>query len=183
MPRRREHYLAALEQCDPAFTHAFEGYGLQPVHNYSGLSSALAAEVDPIISSATLREFATLYTAAWCSQNAASVAAFFSPEGSLSVNGSAPAVGRHAITQVVQGFMHAFPDLKILLDDVSVEGAHAEYHWTLLGANTGPGGTGHRVRISGREVWIIGEDGLIAESQGHFDSAAYQHQLQHGSDG
>jgi hypothetical protein len=29
-------------------------------------------------------------------------------------------------------------------------------------------------------VWKIGEDGLIAESQGHFDSAAYQRQLLHG---
>ena len=39
---------------------------------------------------------------------------------------------------------------------------------------------GHRVRISGFEVWQIGADGLIAESLGHFDSAAYQHQLEHG---
>jgi hypothetical protein len=27
---------------------------------------------------------------------------------------------------------------------------------------------------------MFGEDGLIAESQGHFDSAAYQRQLEHG---
>jgi hypothetical protein len=135
-----------------------------------------------MISSAKLREFATQYTAAWCSQKAASVSAFFSPEGSLSVNGSVPAVGRDAITQVVQGFMDAFPDLKILLDDVSLEDGRGEYHWTLTGTNTGPGGTGHRVRVSGKEVWRIGQDGLIAESQGHFDSADYQHQLRHGAD-
>jgi hypothetical protein len=48
---------------------------------------------------ATLRDFAQRYTAAWCSQDAASVAAFYSPGGSLSVNSGAPAVARGAITR------------------------------------------------------------------------------------
>ena len=127
-----------------------------------------------------LRDFAARYTAAWCSQNASSVAAFYSPEGSLCVNGGIPAVGRKAITEVAQGFMSSFPDLQVLLDDVLIEGGRAVYHWTLIGANTGPGGSGHQVRISGFEEWRIGEDDLIAESQGHFDSAAYQYQLAGG---
>jgi hypothetical protein len=49
-----------------------------------------------------------------------------------------------------------------------------------VGTNTGPGGTGNRVRISGFEEWRIGDDGLIAESQGHFDQAEYDRQLEHG---
>lgn len=53
---------------------------------------------------------------------------------------------------------------------------------TLAGANTGPGGTGKRVRISGFEEWRIGADGLIAESRGHFDSAEYLRQLERGVD-
>jgi hypothetical protein len=36
------------------------------------------------------------------------------------------------------------------------------------------------VRFSGFEEWKIGEDGLIAESQGQFDNAEYQRQLEHG---
>jgi hypothetical protein len=130
-----------------------------------------------------LRDFATRYTAAWCSQNPASVAAFYSPNGALSVNGASPAIGREAITGVVQAFMSAFPGLQVLLDDVSLQGDRAVYKWTLTGANTGPGGTGRSVRISGFEVWRMGEDALIAESQGHFDAAAYQHQLEHGVEG
>ena len=129
---------------------------------------------------AKLREFASRYTAAWCSQNPANVAAFFSPEGSLSVNGGIPAVGRNAIAEVARGFMTAFPDLVLLMDGVMVHGDRAEFHWTFVGSNTGPGGTGHRVRFSGFEVWKIGEDGLVAESQGHFDNADYQRQLEHG---
>lgn len=126
-----------------------------------------------------LRDFAVRYTAAWCSQDPASVAASYSPEGSLSVNG-APAVGRSAIAAVAQGFMTSFPDMQLLMDDIVMQGSRAIYHWTLIGTNTGPGGTGHQVRISGFEVWKFGDDGLIAESQGHFDSAAYQRQLERG---
>jgi predicted ester cyclase len=126
-----------------------------------------------------LGDFAKRYTAAWCSQDAPSVAAFFAPNGSLSVNG-APNVGRRAITEVAQGFMTAFPDLRLLMDDIVPQGDHAVYHWTFIGTNTGPGGTGRRVRFSGFEEWKFGEDGLIAESQGHFDSVAYQRQLECG---
>jgi hypothetical protein len=128
-----------------------------------------------------LRGFAERYTAAWCSQDPSSVAAFFSPSGSLRVNDAEPAVGRAAITDVAQGFMTAFPDMRVIMDDLVIQGDHPEYRWTLVGTNTGPGGTGHRVHISGHEVWRMGSDGLIAESQGHFDSAEYQRQIEHGT--
>jgi len=132
---------------------------------------------------AKLRDLAQRYTAAWCSQDAASVAAFYSQNGWLSINGGAPAVGRSAITEVAQGFMTAFPDLRVLMDDLVVQGDGAVYHWTLIGTNTRLGGTGQRVHISGFEVWRIGVDGLIAESRGNFDSAAYQRQLERGFEG
>jgi hypothetical protein len=72
--------------------------------------------------------------------------------------------------------MSAFPDLCVVMDDVRVLD-EPEYHWTLLGTNSGPGGTGHSARISGFEKWRIGADGLIASSQGHFDAAEYRRQL------
>jgi predicted ester cyclase len=55
----------------------------------------------------------------------------------------------------------------------------AVFHWTLTGTNTGPSGSGKRVRISGYELWKIDNNGLIAESKGHFDSAEYERQLKH----
>jgi uncharacterized protein (TIGR02246 family) len=128
---------------------------------------------------AQLREFAKRYTAAWCSREAASVAVFFAPNGTLTVNG-ALAAGRGTITEVAQGFMTAFPDMELLMDDVRREGDRATYLWTFIGTNKGPGGTGHGVRFSGFEKWKIGEDGLIAESQGQFDHADYQRQLERG---
>ena len=122
--------------------------------------------------------FASRYTAAWCSQDAASVSAFFAPKGSLRVNDSAPAVGRRAITAVARGFMTAFPDLQVLMDDLSVQGDRTIYRWTLVGTSTGPGGTGRPVRISGYEEWRIGADDIIEESLGHIDSEDYQRQIE-----
>ena len=129
---------------------------------------------------AVLRQFATNYTAAWCGQDAARVASFFAEHGSLTINAGPPAIGRTAITAAAQGFMTAFPDMVVRMDELSLAGGHIVYHWTLTGTNTGPGGTGRAVRFSGYEEWTIGADGLIAESQGHFDEAEYQRQLQVG---
>ena len=129
---------------------------------------------------AKLRDFAVRYTEAWCSQAPASVAAFFSRGASFTVNNSVPAVGRSEITELAQSFMTTFPDLQVVMDDVRVRADCAEYHWTLVGTNTAPGGSGHRVRISGFERWQIGTDGLITASQGQFDASDYRRQLEHG---
>ena len=127
-----------------------------------------------------LRDFAARYTAAWCSQNAEEVAGFYSPQGSLRVNDGPRAIGRSAIAEVARSFMVAFPDLCVVMTEVRLEAGEPEYHWTLSGTNTGPGGTGRRVLISGFEQWSFGSDGLIASSQGHFDAAEYSRQLEHG---
>ena len=127
--------------------------------------------------STQIKDFALRYTAAWCSQNAASVASFFAERGSLKINDDDPAVGRIAITAAAQGFMTAFPDLLVRMDRLAVNDARVTYHWTLTGTNTGPGGSGRSVRISGFEDWRFDSDGLIAESKGHFDAGDYQHQL------
>src|SRR5258706_13153596 len=95
---------------------------------------------------AKLRDFAARYTAAWSSHAPTSVAAFYSPGGSLTVNNGTPAGGRSEITEVAQSFMTAFPDMQVVMDEGLVQGDCAEDHWTLVGTNTGPGGAGHRGR-------------------------------------
>lgn len=128
-----------------------------------------------------LGEVAVRYTAAWCSQDPARVAAFFAPDGSLQVNDAAPAVGRDAIAAVARSFMTAFPDLQVLMDGLELQGGTAVYRWTLVGTNTGPGGTGRAVRVSGFEEWRVGDGNLIVESLGHFDGDDYARQLHAGA--
>jgi predicted ester cyclase len=132
---------------------------------------------------AKLTTFAKRYAEAWCSQNPESVAAFFSESGSLSVNDGPPAVGRAAIAGIAQGFMRDFPDMVVTFDKLVPQPNATAFHWTLTGTNTGPDGTGKRVRISGYELWTIDENGLIAESKGHFDGAEYELQVKLGVDG
>ena len=138
---------------------------------------AVIGEKEAPLNMDQLIEYATKYTAAWCSQDAASVASFFAENGSLKINDGNPSVGRKAITASAQDFMTAFPDMVVAMDEISLVDGQPVYRWTLTGTNTGPGGSGHAVRISGYEEWTIGKDGLISESQGHFDEADYTRQL------
>jgi uncharacterized protein (TIGR02246 family) len=131
---------------------------------------------------AEITEFAKRYAKAWCSQNPDSVAAFFAERGSISINDGPPAVGRAAIAKEAQAFMTTFPDMIVTFDKLEPRGDATAFHWTLTGTNTGPGGTGNKVRISGYELWKIDNDGLIGESKGHFDAADYERQLKHGFD-
>ncbi len=130
---------------------------------------------------ADLTEFATKYTAAWGSQDPASVAAFFAENGSLKINDGEPSVGRAAITATAQSFMTALPDMVLAMDSLGHAGDRVTYHWTLTGTNTGPRGTGNAVHISGFEEWLFGPEGLIADSQGHMDEAEYDRQLKTGA--
>ena len=93
------------------------------------------------------------------------------------MNSGSLASAAQGYTAAAQGFMTAFPDMVVAMDSVSLEAGRAVYRWTLTGSNTGPGGTGKPVRISGYEEWTFGSDGLIATSTGHFVEADYNRQL------
>ena len=122
-------------------------------------------------------DFARSYTDAWCSHDPARVAAHFIPGGTIAINGGEPT----EVTEVARSFIDAFPDIQVFMDDVVFKGETVEFHWTFTGTNTGLGGTGNRVRISGFEEWTLGDDGLVVDSQGHYDEDEYDRQLEHGA--
>jgi nuclear transport factor 2 (NTF2) superfamily protein len=125
-----------------------------------------------------IRKFAQSYTEAWCSHDPAKVAAHYTPGGMIAINGGEPT----EITEAARSFMDAFPDIQVFVDDLSFRNdGVVEFHWTFTGTNTGPGGTGKWVRISGFEEWTFGEDGLVAESKGNYDQAEYDRQLEQGA--
>jgi predicted ester cyclase len=76
--------------------------------------------------------------------------------------------------------MRDFPDMIVTFDKLESQGDATAFHWTLTGTNTGLGGTGKRIQISGYELWQLDQDGLIGQSEGHFDSKDYQRQLREG---
>ena len=74
--------------------------------------------------------------------------------------------------------MTALPDMQVLMDGLAIEEGALVYRWTLVGSNSGPGGTGRSVRVAGFEEWRLDDDDLIVESLGHFPSEEYERQLQ-----
>jgi len=126
-----------------------------------------------------LQIFGKSYAQAWCSQRPDFVSFFFAEDGSLSVNDSNPAVGRNEISKVASSFMNAFPDIIVSMDSLVTTSDVTEFHWTFTGTNTGPNGTGKKVKISGVEIWQI-ENGLIKESKGSFDTEEYERQVKYG---
>lgn len=121
-----------------------------------------------------IRDLARSYTEAWCSRDAGRVAAHYVPGGTIAINGGEPA----EITGVAQGFITAFPDIQVYMDDLVFGGETVEYRWTFTGTSAE---TGKWVRISGCEEWVIGDDGLIVSSRGTYDQDEYDRQLEHGA--
>jgi uncharacterized protein (TIGR02246 family) len=126
-----------------------------------------------------LKGFATRYAAAWSGKDPVKFAAFYTENGSLTVNGAA-SVGRAAITATARAYMAAFPDMVVTFDSLRQEKDQTIFHWTWTGTNTGPGGTGKAVNLRGYERWTIGANGLIEKSDGHFDNDEYQRELKGG---
>ena len=128
-----------------------------------------------------LTDLGTRYAAAWSSQNPTQLASFYAANGSLTVNGGPPSIGRVAIAAKAQSFMTAFPDMVVRLERMDQHGDHPVFRWIWTGTNTGPGGTGKFVRITGYEEWTLDAGGLIAKSDGHYDEAEYERQLRTGA--
>ena len=129
------------------------------------------------MSSEQAREMAESYTKAWCSHDPNAVASFYAEDGKIVINEGEPSNGRAEVVQMAQAFYDEFPDLIVKLDDVRTSGTYTIFLWTLEGTHSGPGGTGNRVEVSGWEYWRLTDEGLVAESAGHFDAEDYQRQV------
>ena len=132
------------------------------------------------ISQSQAEELGRKYTEAWCSRDPNAVAAFYSHDGRIVINDGDPSNGRAEVAEMAKGFFDGFPDLVVRMDSIRTSGTYCVYLWTLDGTNTGPDGTGNRVEISGWEYWRLNDNGLVAESRGHFDAEDYERQLADG---
>lgn len=127
-----------------------------------------------------LNIFGRSYAQAWCSRRPEFVSLYFAENGSLTVNDGTPAMGRKEISKVAESFMTAFPDIIVTMDSLVTTSEGAEFHWTFTGTNSGPGGSGMKVKISGVEIWQLDDNGLIKKSQGSFDVEEYKRQIKYG---
>lgn len=129
------------------------------------------------LSQSDAEELGTRYTEAWCSHDPDAVASFYAPDGRITINDGEPSVGRSQVAEMARGFYSGFPDLIVRMDSIRTSGTYCVYQWTLEGTKSGPDGTGNRVVLSGWEYWRMTDDGLVAESKGHFDAGDFERQL------
>ena len=127
-----------------------------------------------------LNIFAQGYAQAWSGIRPEFVAMFFEEDGSLQVNEGDPAIGRSAISDVAQSFMTKFPDMHVQFDSLTQNPHGVAFHWTLTGTDSDPKGKGHKVKISGFELWTMSENNMIKESKGSFSQEEYNLQLEFG---
>jgi predicted ester cyclase len=122
------------------------------------------------VTSDQLAKFGERYAEAWSSRDPKEVVSFYATGASIRLNDGVPA----PVAEVARSFMCDFPDMIVTFDKLESRGDRIAFHWTLTGTYVA---NGNRVRISGYELWKIDNDGLIAESKGHFDADDYARQL------
>lgn len=82
--------------------------------------------------------------------------------------------GLQGIRESIGGLIEAFPDLQVLIEDMSAHGDHVVVHNTWIGTHTGKlmglPASGRRVEFGGIVLWRV-VDGLIVERWGMLDTA------------
>jgi uncharacterized protein (TIGR02246 family) len=121
-----------------------------------------------------LQRLGTEYASAWSSGDPAAVAAFFTPDGEISVNRGDALVGTKALIEMAAGFYKEFPDLDLSCDLMRCAGQHAVFVWTLEGHHSE---TKNHVVVRGWEEWELDDSLKVRKSSGWFDAEDYQRQI------
>ena len=172
---KKPAYRRAWHEFQYSFDEPFRSFANAEYERTAAAAASLPAAVPE-----ALRMFAVRYSAAWCSGDPARVAAFFAEDATLTINGGAPHAGRTGIAEAARSFMTAYPDMIVELERLERQGDGYRFRWRFTGTNSGPGGTGRVVRISGYEDWTLDAGGLVAKSLGHYDAADWDRQLGKG---
>jgi steroid delta-isomerase-like uncharacterized protein len=92
-----------------------------------------------------------------------------------------PLHGREALKQAVQGYMSAFPDLRIQITSETVQPPRLAQEWTATGTHRGAlmgiAPTGRAMKSYGATVATFDEDGHVIEGAMYWNALALMHQL------
>ena len=118
---------------------------------------------------------------AWNSHDGAAVAAFFAQDATLHDAGGETAHGRDEIAARARQYIDAFPDMRLEITSVEVDGNRYAAEWRATGTNSGSlmgmPATNRPVTVEGCDVGEIGDDGLIARENDYWNEAAFMRQL------
>ena len=118
---------------------------------------------------------------AWNTHDAELLASVSSKKVIRNGNGKREASNREEYSAVMGYFHTAFPDLKIILDDIKIKGRKAFLNWTATGTHKGALGdnppTGKKVKVHGFSVWTFKRKGKALREDAFFDNLEMYQQL------
>jgi steroid delta-isomerase-like uncharacterized protein len=93
-----------------------------------------------------------------------------------------PYRGRDAIVGFFEEMFAAFPDFRIQVEDVVVDGRRVAVRWTAGGTFDGApflgvDATGNHVELRGIDFLVMAEDGLVVENTIYYDGAGFARQI------
>jgi steroid delta-isomerase-like uncharacterized protein len=92
-----------------------------------------------------------------------------------------PLHGRDALKAAAQGYMAAFPDLRIEVTSQTFDGPRLAQEWTATGTHRGDlmglAPTGRATKSYGATVATFDDDGLLIEGSMYWNPLAMMHQL------
>jgi steroid delta-isomerase-like uncharacterized protein len=120
--------------------------------------------------------------AAWNAHDPDGVAACYAEDAELlDVGLPEPVRGREAIRESVAGYLAAFSDFHVEVDEAIVSGNRAAQEWTVTGTNDGElmglPPTGKRATTHGCGVLEVGDDGLVRRAANYWNAAELMQQL------
>lgn len=132
--------------------------------------------------SATKRLVRTWFDQVWNKKRAAHIDAMLAP--TCIAHGKAPdggdAIGPEPFKAFHQAYLDTFPDLRLVVDDVIVEGRKAAIRWVASGTHQGAGlgipPTGKSMRITGMSIIVV-KGGRIVEGWDSYDQHGMLQQL------
>ncbi|SRR5882724_1431222 len=117
------------------------------------------------------------WIAAWNSHDTAKWAAYFSSGVYYEdVTFSEISRGLEEAKKFASEFFEAVPDLKLELEDSSIEGNHGSIQWILSGTDKGIYKTGKKFKVRGVSIITV-NNGKISRSLDYYDSATIMKQV------
>jgi steroid delta-isomerase-like uncharacterized protein len=118
---------------------------------------------------------------AWGAHDDQAVAACFASDASLRDAGGQTISGREAIAARAKQYMDAFPDMRLDIESIEVEGNRFTMEWKAVGTNTASLGdmpaTHKSIVVEGCDVGEFGDDGLIQRETDYWNEASFLRQL------
>lgn len=121
-----------------------------------------------------VESMAKKHAAAWNEGAADKIAELFAENGTITVNGGEPHVGRAKISENAKELLADFPGLVVHCHETRHAGDRAVFIWTLEGNHAE---TGNFVSLPGWHEWELDDNMQVKRCKGFFDAAELERQI------